>query len=104
METLMTRNRTLTSQQIAEFDRRGVLRLEGLLSVAHARRAREYVQNRLALLGLWRDGEWRLGDQPRPQWPKTGEGLQGDREQASRCRGVARRAGASRRCRSVARG
>ena len=68
----MTRNRTLTSQQIAEFDRRGVLRLEGLLSVAHARRAREYVQNRLALLGLWRDGEWRLGDQPRPQWPKTG--------------------------------
>lgn len=68
----MTRNRTLTSGQIAEFDRRGVIRLEGLLSVERARRAREYVQARLALVGLWRDGEWRLDAQPRPQWPKTG--------------------------------
>ncbi len=68
----MTRNRILTPEQIAEFDRRGVLRFAGLLSVDRIRRAREYVQDRLALLGLWRDGEWRLGDQPRPQWPKTG--------------------------------
>src|SRR6266404_129876 len=68
----MTRNRILTPEQIAEFDRRGVLRFAGLLSVDRVRRAREYVQDRLALLGLWRDGEWRLGDHPRPQWPKTG--------------------------------
>jgi hypothetical protein len=65
-------NRTLSTEQLAEFDRRGVLRLPGFLSVSRARRAREYVQSRLAHLGLWRDGEWRLGDQPRPQWPKTG--------------------------------
>src|SRR4029077_18022657 len=68
----MTSNQTLTVAQLAEFDHRGVLRLPGLLSIDRACRAREYVQSRLALLGLWRDGQWRLGDFPKPQWPKTG--------------------------------
>jgi hypothetical protein len=68
----MTAPFTLTPQQLAEFDRRGVLRLPGLLSAGRVRRAREYVQDRLALLGLWRDGAWRLDDRPRPQWPDSG--------------------------------
>lgn len=68
----MTSNRILTAEQLAEFDRRGVLHLPQFLSIDRAARAREYVQGRLALLGLWRDGHWRLEDYPRPQWPKTG--------------------------------
>lgn len=62
----------LTPEQLDEFDRRGVLRLRGLISADRVRRAREYVQRRLALLGLWKDGAWCLGDSPRPQWPATG--------------------------------
>lgn len=62
----------LNPEQLDEFDRRGVLRLAGLLSPDRARLAREHVQRRLALLGLWRDDAWRLGDRPRPQWPDTG--------------------------------
>ena len=68
----MTRPLNLSPDQLAEFDRRGVLRLPGLLSTDHVRRAREYVQERLALLGLWRDGAWRLDDRPRPRWPDSG--------------------------------
>ena len=62
----------LTPDQLDEFDRRGVLRLRGLFSADRVRRAREYVQRRLALLGLWKDGAWCLGDSPRPRWPATG--------------------------------
>lgn len=58
----MTSPSSLTPEQLAEFDRRGVLRLPGLLSPDRVRRAREYVQGRLA----------RLGVRPRPQWPATG--------------------------------
>ncbi|HEX3673943.1 MAG TPA: phytanoyl-CoA dioxygenase family protein [Rhizomicrobium sp.] len=68
----MPRTAILTREQLDEFDRRGVLRLAGLLSADSVRRAREHVQRRLALLGLWRDGAWRLGAVPRPQWPDTG--------------------------------
>jgi hypothetical protein len=32
----------------------------------------EHVQRRLAPLGLWREGAWRLGDTPRPRWPASG--------------------------------
>ena len=62
----------LTPEQLGEFDRRGVLRLRGLICADRVRRARDYVQRRLALLGLWKDGAWCLGDSPRPQWPATG--------------------------------
>lgn len=62
----------LTPEQLDEFDRRGVLRLVGLLSAETVRRAREHVQRRLAPLGLWRDGAWCLEAVPRPQWPAGG--------------------------------
>jgi len=62
----------LTSEQHDEFDRRGVLRLAGLLSADRVGRARDYVQRRLERVGLWRDGAWRLGDRPRPRWPDSG--------------------------------
>jgi Phytanoyl-CoA dioxygenase (PhyH) len=71
-ETLMSGHLVLTPEQRDEFDRRGVLRLAGLLSADTVRRAREHVQRRLARLGLWRDGAWRLGEIPRPQWPDSG--------------------------------
>ncbi len=62
----------LTPEQLDEFDRRGVLRLGGLLSADRVRRAREHVQRRLAPLGLWREGAWHLESFPRPQWPASG--------------------------------
>jgi ectoine hydroxylase-related dioxygenase (phytanoyl-CoA dioxygenase family) len=68
----MTNTRALTPHQLAAFDRRGVLRLPGLLSADRVGQARAYVQERLAPLGLWRDGAWRLGDHPRPQFPDNG--------------------------------
>jgi hypothetical protein len=68
----MTGSSTLTPKQLADFDRRGILRLPGLLSVERVRLARAYVQDRLALAGLWKDGAWRLADRPRPRWPDNG--------------------------------
>lgn len=68
----MTGSSIFTPEQFAEFDRRGVLRVPGLLSAERVGRARDHVQSRLALLGLWRDGAWRLDDKPRPQWPDPG--------------------------------
>jgi hypothetical protein len=68
----MTSHSALTPEQLAEFDRRGILRFPGLLSAERVRSAREYVQSRLAALGLWRDGAFSLGERPRPQWPATG--------------------------------
>jgi Phytanoyl-CoA dioxygenase (PhyH) len=71
-ETLMSGTLLLTPDQFDEFDRRGVLRLRGLISTDRVRRAREYVQRRLALLGLWKDGAWCFGNGARPQWPASG--------------------------------
>lgn len=68
----MSRDSILTLEQLDAFQCRGVLRLAGLLSTDRVRRAREHVQRRLEPLGLWRDGEWRLGAVPTPQWPDTG--------------------------------
>ena len=63
---------TLTAQQLSNFDHRGVLRLPGLLAVDRVGRARDYVLSRLERASLWRDGEWRLDDRPRPRWPESG--------------------------------
>jgi hypothetical protein len=71
-ETLMPGSSILTRDQLDEFDRRGVLRVPRLFCAGRVRRAREYVQRRLARVGLWRDGAWSLGATPRPQWPATG--------------------------------
>jgi len=62
----------ITPDQRDDFNRRGLLRLAGLLSADRVRRAREQVQRRLERLGLWRDGAWRLAEFPRPQWPAAG--------------------------------
>jgi hypothetical protein len=59
----------LTSQQLHEFDVRGVLRLVGLFSPDRVRAAREHVQQRLARLG---QGGACLGDNPRSQRRATG--------------------------------
>lgn len=63
---------TLTPEQRDEFRRRGVLRIEGLLSESGVGRAREAVLRRMEQLGLWRDGAWRLDEWPRPAWPLGG--------------------------------
>jgi hypothetical protein len=63
---------TLSPEQRAEFDARGVLKLPGLISAERVRRAREAVLVPLAQLGLWKDGGWRLEALPRPQYPATG--------------------------------
>jgi hypothetical protein len=63
---------TLTPQQHDAFSRRGVLRLEGLLSPSRVTAARDFVLRRMEQLGLWKDGAWRLGDRPRPKYPDSG--------------------------------
>jgi Phytanoyl-CoA dioxygenase (PhyH) len=63
---------TLTPEQRDEFSRRGVLRLEGLLSAQSVERARSVVLAQLEQLGLWKDGAWRLQDWPRPEYPQKG--------------------------------
>lgn len=68
----MTADLTLTPKQLDEFERRGVLRLTGLLSTDRVRRALEFVQSKLARRGLWKNGAWCLASVPRPQWPSTG--------------------------------
>lgn len=62
----------LTSDQLDEFAHRGVIRLEGLLSAESVGAARAYLQDRLARLGYWRDGAWRLENAPRLPWPERG--------------------------------
>ncbi|HEY1752670.1 MAG TPA: phytanoyl-CoA dioxygenase family protein [Caulobacteraceae bacterium] len=71
-QTPTTQDFTLSPEQREAFAQRGVIRLPGLLSAEAVRRAREAVLEPLARLGLWRDGAWRLGALPRPQWPATG--------------------------------
>ncbi|HEX4098591.1 MAG TPA: hypothetical protein VHX64_17830, partial [Caulobacteraceae bacterium] len=64
---------TLLSQdQLQSFERRGVLRLEGLISPEGVRTAREALLRPLEKLGLWQDGGWRLDAVPRPKWPASG--------------------------------
>jgi hypothetical protein len=62
----MTVTSFLTLQQIEEFNLRGVLFLEGLLSADAVLGARDYVRRRLAQAGLWNNGTWRL-DEPQRQ-------------------------------------
>jgi hypothetical protein len=62
----------LTADQRDEFARRGVMRLEGLLSSHRVQPARDVVLRRLEQLGLWRDGAWRLEDRSWPQYPASG--------------------------------
>jgi len=68
----VTQTTTLTDHQREEFERKGVLRLEGLLSAERIRSAREAVLRPLERLGLWWDGAWRLDQWPKPQWPASG--------------------------------
>ena len=68
----MTQTFTLTAHQYEEFERRGLLRLEGLLSAERVGAAREAVLRPLERLGLWWDGAWRLDRWPKPQWPASG--------------------------------
>jgi hypothetical protein len=63
---------TLTPEQREEFSRRGVLRIDGLLSSAGVARARAFVLRRMEQLGLWKDGAWKLDDRPRPIYPDSG--------------------------------
>jgi Phytanoyl-CoA dioxygenase (PhyH) len=68
----VTQTFTLTNQHREDFERTGLLRLEGLLSADRVNRAREAVLRPLERLGLWRDGAWRLDSRPKPQWPDAG--------------------------------
>ena len=68
----MTPTFTLTPEQREEFARRGVLRLEGLLSAQSVQRARGVVLTRLEQLGLWKDAAWHLDGRPRPEYPDSG--------------------------------
>lgn len=61
-----------SDEQLATFERRGVLRLPGMLATDRVTRARDYVRTRMAALGLWQDGAWRLDAKRRPVWPQTG--------------------------------
>jgi Phytanoyl-CoA dioxygenase (PhyH) len=54
-ETLKPGTSILTSEQLDEFDQRGVLRLAALFTSESVRRAREHLQRRLERAGLWRD-------------------------------------------------
>lgn len=67
----MPQDFALSTEQLAAFERDGVLRLPGLMSSETARRARDVVFWRLTELGLWDKASNRLTG-PRPQWPSTG--------------------------------
>lgn len=65
--------RTLLSQdQLRDFERRGVLRVDGLLSPEGVRTARQALLRPLEKIGLWQDGGWNLDAVPRPKWPASG--------------------------------
>jgi hypothetical protein len=59
----MTRPFSLSPEQLEQFERQGVVRLEGLLSEDGVRRAREAVLRRLARAGVTQAGGWRI-DEP----------------------------------------
>jgi hypothetical protein len=71
-ETAMPHTSPLNPQQLEAFERLGVLRLSGLLSMDAVRGARDVVRSQLAKLGLWKYDAWRLDALPRPQWPDAG--------------------------------
>jgi ectoine hydroxylase-related dioxygenase (phytanoyl-CoA dioxygenase family) len=62
----------LPPRKVEEYGARGVVRVDGLLSEAGVRAAREALLFPLAQLGFWRDGAWRLDADRRPQWPSAG--------------------------------
>jgi hypothetical protein len=61
----MTRHFSLSPEQLEQFERQGVVRLEGLFSAEGVRCAREAVLRRLAKAGITQAGGWRLDD---PRW------------------------------------
>jgi hypothetical protein len=61
----MTRPFSLSPEQLEQFERQGVVRIEGLFSAEGVRRAREAVVRRLAKAGMTQAGGWRLDA---PQW------------------------------------
>ena len=63
---------SLTNQQHAKFNDRGLLQLAGLLSADTVRRARELVYRKLDQVGVTAAGGWRLADGSKPRWPATG--------------------------------
>ncbi|HXQ45717.1 MAG TPA: phytanoyl-CoA dioxygenase family protein [Caulobacteraceae bacterium] len=58
----MTRPFSLSPEQLEQFERLGVVRLEGLFSADGVRSAREAVLRRLAQRGITEAGGWRLDD------------------------------------------
>lgn len=56
----------LSPEQLAEFEREGVLRVDGLVSPAWFRPARDAVLRQLEKIGLYEDGAWRWSGQPEP--------------------------------------
>ena len=59
-------------EETDEFDRLGVLKLEGLLPPDRVRPVRDAVLGPLMRAGLWTDDGWRLDDVPIPKWPHSG--------------------------------
>lgn len=64
--------RDLSDDQVSQFARDGVLRLEGLIDGHCIAPARQAVLRPLEGMGLYRDGRWRLDGRQRPEWPATG--------------------------------
>lgn len=62
----------LSPEQLAEFDREGVLRLGRLISREWFGPARDAVLRRLEKLGLYENGTWHLDGWPKPRWPDPG--------------------------------
>ena len=67
----MPQKPALSSEQIADFQLDGVLRLAGLVQPEATRLARQPLHRRLAELGLWEEGA-RQAQRSRPRWPAIG--------------------------------
>ena len=66
----MTRAFSLTPEQREQFERQGVVLIEGLFDADAVRRAREAVVRRLANVGVTQGGAWRLdGSKILERWP-----------------------------------
>lgn len=64
--------RDLSHDEVSQFARDGVLRLEGLIDRRCVAAARQAVLRPLEKIGLCRDSDWRLTGRQRPEWPATG--------------------------------